>query len=230
MFQSQSLPNDANAVNADQKTISAITASTGPNLEPTDITDKEQQIKNKKQERFNKHVTRLSKRITLYQAASTIPSFVVELNYGIKYINQCPIQPLINVFLIVHGCSSLVNGILLLSGFIMAKHIIKSGGPSPCVRRLFVASLIGQLIYLVFSIAWLVAGQVWVFGAQVNGFQSSNSTQTATYCSSNVFWTGFVIIIVTYAVWLLIILVIAVRYIIKRHKMKEGTVPTANQL
>jgi hypothetical protein len=225
MLQSQSLPNDANAVDADQKRIAPNIFSDVANPRSINSVDQEQQLNKTQKARLDKAVDRLSKRGTIFQAVLTIPSFAVELNYGIKYMNQCPIQPLINVFLIVHGCSSLANGIILLSGFLIAKYIMQSTGPSPCARRLLAASLIGQLIYLLFSIAWLVVGQVWVFGAQVNGFQSSNSTQTATYCHPTVFWTGFAIIIVTYAVWLIIILVLVVRYMIKRHKIKQGAAP-----
>jgi len=213
MLQSQSLPNDTNVVNADQKTIA-------PN-----IVDQEQQLNNAQKSRLDKAVNRLSMRGTILQICLTFSSAAVELNYGIKYMNQCPIQPLINVFLIVHGCWSLVNGMVLLMGFITAKHVKRSPNPSRCARRSIAGSLIGQLVLLVICIAWLVVGQVWVFGAQVNGFQSSNSTQTATYCHPTVFWTGFVIIIITYAVWLIIILVLVVRYIIKRHKIKQGIAP-----
>jgi hypothetical protein len=161
-------------------------------------------------------VARLSSRGTLIQCVLTIAAFAVELNYGITYLNQCPIQPLINTFLIVHGCSSLINGIVLLIGHLAAKYIKRSPNPSPCSRRLVVGSLIALLILLIFSVPWLIVGQVWVFGAQTNGFQSSNSTLTTTYCQSQVFWTAFAIIIMTYAIWLIIIWVVVKKFIMKR--------------
>jgi hypothetical protein len=140
-------------------------------------------------------VVQLSSRGTLFQTIITIPPSAVELNYGLNYLNQCPIQLLINVFLIVHDCSSKT-------------------------RRLLVGSLIGQLVLLLFSISCLIVGQVWVFGAQSNGFQSTNATQSATYCHPTVFWTEFAIIIVTYVIWLIRILVFIARFIFKRHKTK----------
>jgi hypothetical protein len=216
-------------VDVDQKKMAAITGSDFPNPISTDNVDPEQQSKNKREERLKKAVTRFSSRRTLYQIALTIPSFVVELKYGIQYLNQCPIQPLINVFLIVHGCSSLVNGLVLLLSYLTAIHIKKSSTPSPRARCLFRISLIGQLVYLIFSVAWLVVGQVWVFGAQTNGFQSSNSTETATYCYSTVFWTGFAIIIVTYAIWLILIVFFGGRYLIKRYKSKQETATVVDE-
>lgn len=102
-------------------------------------------------------------------------------------MNQCPIQPLINIFLIVHGCSNLASGIVLLVGFLASKYIKKSPTPSPWARRLCIATLIGQLMYLIFLIVWLIVGQVWIFGALTHGFQSSNSTDSATYCDSHLF-------------------------------------------
>jgi hypothetical protein len=203
--------------------MASIAGSDIPNPRLTDNVDPEQQGSNKKEDRLNTAVTQLSSPRIPVQIALTIPSFVVELKYGIQYLNQCPIQPLINVFLIVHGCSSLANGLLLLLGFVTAKYIKQSSNHSPCARFLLRSSLIGQLVYLLFSVAWLVAGQVWVFGAQTNGFQSSNSTQTATYCHPTVFWTGFAIIIITYAIWLILIVVFGGRYLIKRHKSKQET-------
>jgi hypothetical protein len=200
-----------------------------PNPRLTNNVDPEEQNRNKQEDRLAKAIDRLSSPRVLIQAGLNVPSFAVELNYGIKYLNQCPIQPLINVFLIVHGCSSLVFALILLLGFFTARYIKRSPTPSPYARILLRSSLLGQLIYLLFSIAWLIAGQVWVFGAQTNGFQSSNSTQTATYCHATVFWTGFAIIIVTYAIWLILIVVFGGRYLINRNKSKREAVAAIDQ-
>ncbi|CAF0850119.1 unnamed protein product [Adineta steineri] len=193
------------------------------------VPDQEQQPRVTNKSSLDKAVIRLSSRRTLFQIISTIPTFAVELTYGIKYLNQCPIQPLINVFLIVHACASLAEGIVLFIGFIAAKHIKKSLNTSSFTRILVAGSSIGQLILLFFSIVWLIVGQVWVFGAFSNGFQSTDSTQSSTYCHQTVFWTGFAIIVVTYAICLILILVLGGRFLIKRHKMKRQTVVPNNQ-
>ena len=221
--------NDANVANTSQKTTGAINDLVVANPTSINTIDQEQKLSNTQEDRLNKAVNRLSNRGNLITCASSIPTFVVELNNSLKYLDQCPIQSLINVFLIVHGCASLLNGIVILIGFLTANYMKKSHTRSPLTRWLLRISLIGQLIFLLFSIAWLIIGQVWVFGAQRNGFQSSNSTDTATYCNSTVFWTGFTIIIVTYAVWLILIIVFVVLFIKKRHKVKKETVPATNE-
>jgi hypothetical protein len=221
--------NDANVADTSQKTTGAINDLVVANPTSINTIDQEQKLSNTQEDRLNKAVNRLSNRGNLVTCVSSIPTFVVELNNSLKYLDQCPIQPLINVFLIVHGCASLLNGIVILISFLTANYMKKSHIRSPFTRWLLRISLIGQLILLLFSIAWLIIGQVWVFGAQRNGFQSSNATDTATYCNSTVFWTGFTIIIVTYAVWLILIIVFVVLFIKKRHKAKRETVPAMNE-
>jgi hypothetical protein len=157
------------------------------------------------------------------------PSFVIPLYFGIHYIGQCPIQPLINTFLIGHGYSNLATVMLLLIAFISAKYIRQSFNPSSYARYLLIISLIGHLVILLFSIAWLVAGQIWVFGAQSNGFQSTDPRQSATYCHSTLFWNAFGIIFATYGIFLILILVIAGRFIIKRCKAKRKVISTYDE-
>jgi hypothetical protein len=218
MSQLQSSPDDANVINIDKKITATI-----------NVSDREGQLDNRQKGRLDKAVIRFSSWIILFQIIFAIPPSVVGLYYGINYGNQCPIQPLINVFLIVHGCCSLVNGIVLLIGFIAANYIKRSSSPSPYARCLLAVSLIGQLVLFLFLVAWLVVGQVWVFGALSNGFQSNDSTRLTTYCYSILFWNGFAVIIITYAVWLILTLVFVVRFIIKRRKIKHKTALTTDE-
>jgi Mn2+/Fe2+ NRAMP family transporter len=150
-----------------------------------------------------------------------LPSVVVLLYFGTNHINDCPIQPFISVFMIVTGWSNLVNAMLFMTAFITANYMKRSSDPSPYTRYLLIGSLIGQLILLIFSVGWLVAGQIWVFGVQLKGFQSTDPTQPATYCHSAVFWNGFATIFITYAIWLILILAFARRFIIKRCDAKR---------
>jgi len=226
----QSFPDDTNIGNTDRKTTTDISASAVANPRSINPVNSEQELTKRRTGQLDKAVVQLSSRRTLFQTILTIPPSVIELNYGINYLNQCPIQPLINVFLIVHGCSSMANGIVLLIGFITANYIKRSISHSPYSRRLLAGSLIGQLVLLLFSIAWLIVGQVWVFGAQSNDFQSTNATKSATYCYPTVFWTGFAIIIVTYIIWQILILVFIARFVFKRHKTKPEIAPITDEL
>jgi hypothetical protein len=122
----QSFPDDTNIGNTDRKTTTDINASAVANPRSINTVDPEQELTKRRAGRLDKAVVQLSSRGTLFQTILTIPPSVIELNYGINYLNQCPIQPLINVFLIVHGCSSMANGIVLLIGFITTNYIKRS--------------------------------------------------------------------------------------------------------
>ncbi len=185
--------------------------------------DEEKPLNNIQKSRFDKIVIRFSSWKILFQIIFMIPSAVVPIYFGTNYINDCPIQPLISVFMIVTGCSNLVNAILFIIAFITANYIKRSSSPSPYARHLLIGSLIGQLVLLLFSVAWLVAGQIWIFGVQLKGFQSTDPTQPATYCHPAMFWNGFATIFITYAIWLILILAIARRFIIKRCDAKRKT-------
>jgi hypothetical protein len=185
------------------------------------IVDQQTPARNTKQERLDKALIQFSSRRMVIQIIIALTYPPIILYYGINYLGQCPVQPLINIFLIVNGGAGIVGAADLILAFITAKYITQSLNPSPRARRLFVVCLIGQLVYLVFTIVWLVPGQVWVFGTQVNGFQSTNTSQTATYCASQVFSTGFGIIITTYSIFLIIILIGVIRYVKERHRKKQ---------
>ena len=193
---------------------------------PMDGVDPKRQHSRGQSSRLEKTLIRFSSWKMLVQIIIMSPGFIVPVYFGVHYANQCPIQPLINVFMIVHGCTNLANAILLLIGFISANYIKRSSSSSPYTRRLFIGSLIGQLVVLLFSIAWLVAGQIWVFGAQSKGFQSTDVTQSTTYCASVLFWNAFVMIFITYGIYFILILVFVVLFIVKRYRAKREVVPT----
>ena len=174
--------------------------------------------------RFDSLAIRFSSLMVLLQSVFTIPPFIIMLTLGINHQHQCPIQPLIVTFLIVHGCSQFVNGALLLIAFLAANHIQRTSILSACARRILIVSLIGQVIVLVFSIVWTIIGQIWVFGAQINGFQSNDSTQSQTYCHAAIYWNAFATIIITYAVWFIVIIILFIKYLIRYCKKKSSSV------
>lgn len=199
-----------------------IESSTLPtNSKINDSFSKECEINEPKLTRLDKAIIRFSSWKILIQCILMSPSFIAPFYVGVHYLGECPIQPLINTYLIIHACLNLANILFLLISFITAKFITKSMDNSNCLQDLFISSLIGQLVVFLLSFAWLIVGQVWIFESQSNGFQSTDPTQTATYCRSAIFWNAFASIIITYAIWLLIILIILGRIIIKRCKAKQ---------
>ncbi len=229
MEQLQSFSNHATVVNTDRKTSTGITCYPVEHPESINTVDHENQLSSTQKGRLDKAVIWMSTWKTLFMCIPSIPAFAGLLTLGLKYKNQCPIQPLINTFLIVNGCANLVQGIVLFMGFITANYIKRSPSPSPYARCLLGAILIGKLAYLLFSIAWWLVGQVWVFGAQANGFQSTNSNQTTTYCNAILFWNSFAIIIVNYAILLILIVVCGVRFIMKRYRIEQEAAPKIDE-
>ena len=192
-------------------------------------TGREWQHSNVQKSRLEKMIIRFSSWKMFVQSILMIPSFIVPLYFGIHYMGQCPIQPLIDVYLIVQGCLNFGNVLLLLLAFIAAKCISRSPDPSPYARYMFIGSMVGQLVLFLFSIAWLIAGQIWIFGARSNGFQTADPIQSATYCRGALYWNAFASIIITYVIMLVFTLVFVVRFIVKRYKAKRKAVSTLDE-
>ncbi|CAF3790064.1 unnamed protein product [Rotaria socialis] len=135
----------------------------------------------------------------------------VELGEGIKNGNQCPIQPMIGTFLIVHGAVSIFSGFTLMLAVRVAHYVCRQSERT-IARPIFFLLLIIIIIINLFFFGWFIAGNIWVFGASANGVQGSNPTNSATYCQSDMYHAAIVLIIARYIVVpIIIIIVIAVR-------------------
>jgi len=229
MHQLPSYSNHASVVNTDRKTSPAITLFAPKDTGSINVVDHEKQLSSTPKGWLDRAVISMSTWKTLFLGLITIPGFVGLLILGLKYENQCPVQPLINTFVIVYGCGCFVQGIVVFIGFITANYMKRSHSPSPNARCLIIAVLIGKLVYILFSVVWWVVGQVWVFRAIANGFQSNDPNQTTTYCNSTLFWNSVVLITVTYVILLIVIVVCGGRFIIKRYKMNQEAAPTINE-
>jgi hypothetical protein len=133
----------------------------------------------------------------------------IHLRYALEYLGQCPIQPMINIYMIVHASVDLFLIVLVLTSVMIVRCIYsRSEEDRIMARRLILIIVILQLIVLLFSFSWLLAGSVWVFGAKSNGVQGSNSSDTTTYCQSDLYNAVFVLLILHYVIHGLIILAI----------------------
>lgn len=150
----------------------------------------------------------------------TIPIGVVlsavHLKFAIEYLGQCPIQPMINIYMIVHAAVTLTLILLALAGVIVARY----GYPrpdennNPTNARYILLTVFGlTLIFFLFSFSWLVAGSVWVFGAKANGVQGTDPSATTTYCQSNLYRAAFVLLIIHYVLHGIIISLLVLRCI-----------------
>lgn len=98
---------------------------------------------------------------------------------GIIFVNDCPIQPYIPVFLIIGGLAGLIKIMLCITENVVRK---KSSSILPRVRhpKLAVWSWwIGNLLFNLLMVVWVIAGSYWVYGTYMeiigNNFASCNS-------------------------------------------------------
>jgi hypothetical protein len=140
---------------------------------------------------------------------------IVEINYGVDYNGQCPIQPMISIFLIVHGAVMLLEVVVGILALLISRVIYPKYG-QVLARRLIFAVILFFIFVNLFCFAWFIAGNVWVFGAANNGYQNT-SPNTSTYCKMDLFRAAFGIIISRYAIVAIIIIVVLVK-IYKREK------------
>lgn len=173
--------------------------------------------------RLDKVITKLSSWKILIQCILMTPSFIVPFYFGIKYLGQCPIQPLINTYMIIHACLNLANILFIFMSFLTAQCVQRSAaGCSFYARYLFISSLIGQLLVFVVSFAWIIIGLVWILQSRSNGFQSTDPSQTDTYCNGTLFWNALASVIITFVIWFILILVVIGRLVVKRWKAKSN--------
>ncbi|CAF1521104.1 unnamed protein product [Adineta steineri] len=137
----------------------------------------------------------------------------IHLKFAIQYLGQCPIQPMINIYMIVHASVDLLLILLNIIAVINTRCIY--GGTEhdnniSLARRLMLFTIIFTLIVTLFNFAWLIAGSVWVFGAKSNGIQGDSPT-LSTYCQSDFYKAAVVLLIVNYAIHGLIILLVISR-------------------
>jgi hypothetical protein len=133
----------------------------------------------------------------------------VHLAYAIKYFGQCPIQPLIIIYMIVHASVQLGLIILAFFGVIIVQCIYSRNETIGTVILIIVLFL--QIITVLFSLAWVIAGSIWIFGAKANGVQGDNPDMTSTYCQSQLYKAAFILLIINYVIHgLLIIVIIAI--------------------
>jgi hypothetical protein len=76
-----------------------------------------------------------------------------------------------------------------------------------------------------FTLAWLIAGSIWIFGAKNNGVQGSDPNNRMTYCQSNLFDVAFRLLIINYCIYGIAILAFFLRNIChKRDKIAQPNI------
>ncbi|XP_035806250.2 transmembrane protein 272-like [Amphiprion ocellaris] len=118
---------------------------------------------------------------------------IAQIAVGAVYLDDCPLQPYIPIYLIVCGTFTLMLG--LLSCLPCAKKP-EDGTTNP----LYSVCSIWNLLVSLFLFAWFIAGNVWIYSIYEPNY-NKNSTSVAPYCDKTLylfaFWTttvGYIII------------------------------------
>jgi len=121
---------------------------------------------------------------------------------GVVYMNSCPIQPFIPLWVLVYG--SVASGQLVLSIFkwCFCRKKDDESDTRECFRK--IVSAIETLIVLSL-IGWLIAGSYWVF-VNFGGFEFSGSCSIldSDCCQSVIYWFAFGSLLTIYLFLLLI--------------------------
>ncbi|CAF1447980.1 unnamed protein product [Adineta steineri] len=152
----------------------------------------------------SKYEERLDKAIKYYSSKTLVAQIVLacvfaipELRYGIGYKNQCPMQPQISMFLIVHGATKFAWVFLNILASIDAKIINERMKKKDLARQLMLINLILQFLFALWFPSWFIAGNIWVFRNK-SRHQSTDPTNTSTYCNDELYQAASLLIIMTY--------------------------------
>ncbi|CAF0736724.1 unnamed protein product [Adineta steineri] len=122
------------------------------------------------------------------------------LTFAITYIGQCPVEPMVITYMIVHASIHLLLILLALIGVMNIRrnfpHGIEVNKSMETV--ILVITFISTFIVLLFSFAWLIADSVWVYGAKVNNVQGDYPSITKTYCRSDLYKPAFILLTINY--------------------------------
>lgn len=106
--------------------------------------------------------------------------------YGVRRRDDCPVQPLLPVFLIVSGVFTLVIIILFLFKRIINHHLINT-----VIENVFFITSLATIIVI-----WFILGNVWVFDIFWPNLRYRN---LSGYCDRMVYILSFSIIIASHS-------------------------------
>ncbi|CAF1088423.1 unnamed protein product [Rotaria sordida] len=195
--------------------------------DPTVVAVDPSSTSSKRQQRIDKAMVYFSSFMFLVQIILAAVFSGIELHYGVDYRYQCPIEPMIPIFLIVHGATKFVWVAMSILAFINAR-IIYGMMNKAFARHFVLPSLLFQLVFALWFFAWFIAGNVWVFSNKSH-VQSTDAANTSTYCQNTLYSAAFGLIISTYIVFgIVAVLTIKRRIVGKKIKEKLPSNPDGN--
>jgi hypothetical protein len=178
--------------------------------------------------KFIKHFT--SKRVLIILLIGLVVA-CVELVYGHKYDDECPYRPQIALFLTVQGIVKLVSCCTVIIAYIQARFLRNY----KYLYELMLVNIAIHLVFATFFLAWFILGNVWIWTVNTSVIQSSDPTQTSTYCDDQLYQTAKRLLIVHYIIIGIVFLIVVGRRICIRHtkqetnQVQQETIPAAVQ-
>ncbi|CAF1425073.1 unnamed protein product [Adineta steineri] len=154
-------------------------------------------IRLKYEERLDKTMKYYTSKMVIVQIITACGFSISELYCGISYSNQCPAEPAINIFLVVHGATKFAWIFLTILAIVDARLIHKKMNRKSLARRLMLINVAFQSLFAAWFSSWFIAGNIWVFRKR-SQYQSTDPTNTSTYCYEELYDAASLLIIITY--------------------------------
>ncbi|XP_068730509.1 transmembrane protein 272-like [Montipora capricornis] len=110
-------------------------------------------------------------------SCAQFPLFIADIVLGVKYKDECPVDKMIPIYLIVYGAANLFASCCVC--FVVRQ---KSGGDEE--RSVNPVQAVVQL----FLTAWFVCGSVWVYSKYEPNY---NDPASADYCHKTLYLSAF---------------------------------------
>jgi hypothetical protein len=123
-----------------------------------------------------------------------------KLVLGILYVNACPVNKNIPLYMIVSGACGLAIIILLLlsSACTFCRFVSNTKKPTHRYMICIIALARGmQGALAIFLFIWFLFGNIWVFNAR-NRVRTDQPNDKNNYCNPTLYWSAFYILIFTY--------------------------------
>ncbi|XP_019863073.1 PREDICTED: uncharacterized protein LOC109591914 [Amphimedon queenslandica] len=114
---------------------------------------------------------------------------------GSVYANDCSLNPLIPIFLIVFGCFSVIQTCCGMSKMICCRENEDESDTNRLCRK---TNFCFQGLIVIFLFAWFIAGNVFVFGSW--GDWDDSDKYGDYYCNPVLMYFSLITIIVMYAI------------------------------
>ncbi|CAF1090629.1 unnamed protein product [Rotaria sordida] len=129
---------------------------------------------------------------------------MIEIVIGIVYQSECSMNHYIPIYLIVTGIISIIILIFAMFGWTFVYPLVNNLTLKNIKIVFYDAGMFSKvmltiaILFLLFALAWFIAGNVWVFSASLNVQYIDPIEFPNTYCNRNVYLFGFWSIIIKY--------------------------------